>query len=159
MIVVFSDFECQYCALLHPILDSILEQNPTEVSLVYRHFPLSVLHAMATPAAIASECAGLVGRFWEFHDALFRTPSLVSGGEWSAAASQAGIADRDAFSECMTDNDSVDQYVKDDIAAATQLGLNGTPALLLNSRLIRGLPPTPHLTAMIEEALAGTGPR
>ena len=69
-IVEFSDFECPYCALVQPTLDTVLTGAGSDVRLVFKHFPLS-MHAHARPAAIAADCAHAQGRFWEFHDLVF----------------------------------------------------------------------------------------
>jgi protein-disulfide isomerase len=108
---------------------------------------------MATPAAVASECAGLAGKFWQFHDQLFGNPAFVSSAQWDSAAARAGVTDMGRFADCVRSHGAVDQFVQADIADASRLGLTGTPALLLNSTLVIGLPPTPRLGALIEQAI------
>ena len=68
--VSFSDFECPYCARFKLTADQILENYPNDVTLVFKHFPLS-FHQYALPAAVASECAAEQGKFKEMHDKLF----------------------------------------------------------------------------------------
>ena len=41
------------------------------VRFVFRHFPLTLAHPHAQPAAEAAEGAGAQGKFWEMHDVLF----------------------------------------------------------------------------------------
>lgn len=69
-IVEFSDFECPYCSRYKATTDQILEAYPDDVTVVFKHFPLS-FHQYAKPAAIASECAAEQGKFWEMYDELF----------------------------------------------------------------------------------------
>lgn len=72
-LIEYSDFECPFCARIHPRIQRVLDEYPNDVNWVYRHFPLSI-HRNAGPAAIASECvAQLKGNdaFWEFGDELF----------------------------------------------------------------------------------------
>lgn len=73
-IVEFSDFECPFCKRF---FDSSYQQIKKEyidsgkAKLYFRHFPLTQIHPMATPFAIASECANEQGQFWKFHDKIF----------------------------------------------------------------------------------------
>jgi len=75
-VVVFSDFQCSFCAVLMDRLRTIREARPDEVSVVYRHFPIEG-HQHAAPAARASECAAEQGRFEPFHDALFAAQDSI----------------------------------------------------------------------------------
>lgn len=66
-IVEFSDLECPYCRKYFVTLKDLVRTHP-EVSLEWRHFPLSNHEPTATQAARVVECAGEVGgteAFWE----------------------------------------------------------------------------------------------
>lgn len=63
--VVYADYECPSCAVLCRRLADGRER------WVFRHFPVRSKHPRAWAAACAAEAAGLQGRFWEMHDALF----------------------------------------------------------------------------------------
>lgn len=69
-IVEFSDFECPYCSRYKTSMDEVMEKYADDVTLVFKHFPLS-FHQYAKTAAVASECAAEQDKFWEMHDALF----------------------------------------------------------------------------------------
>jgi len=69
-IVEFSDFECPYCTTVYPTIKTVLDEYADEVVFEYRHLPLS-FHENAQKAAEAVECAGVQGKYWEMHDALF----------------------------------------------------------------------------------------
>ena len=43
-----------------------------DLSLAFRHFPLSGIHPYAQQAVKAAEAVGAQGRFWEMHDLLFK---------------------------------------------------------------------------------------
>jgi cyclophilin family peptidyl-prolyl cis-trans isomerase len=53
------------------VLAQLQNNNPDDVRIVYRHFPLASIHDKALLATQASESAGLQGKFWEMHDFLF----------------------------------------------------------------------------------------
>ncbi len=63
--VEFSDFQCPYCSRAVPAVEAILKAYPNDVRVVFMHFPLN-FHEQAMPSAIASQCANLQGKFWEF---------------------------------------------------------------------------------------------
>jgi len=77
-IVMFSDYQCPYCAAAESSVEQVLAQYQGKIQLYYRDFPLS-FHQYSQQAALASRCAGEQGRFWEYHDMLF-----ANQAEWSA---------------------------------------------------------------------------
>lgn len=137
-IVEFSDFECPACASAEPTLKALLSQYPDEVELVYRHFPLSNIHAYAQLAAQASEVAAEQDEFWAYHDLLFDNQN-----EWSSVNSRDTALD--LFIGYMTELDldtegvaeriesqEIKDRVLDDLSAGNQLGVQGTPTFYVN---------------------------
>jgi protein-disulfide isomerase len=78
-IVVFSDYQCPYCARVEPTLKQLLQQNEGKIKIYFRDFPLSSIHPFAEKAAEASRCAGEQGKYWEYHDMLFQKQN-----EWAS---------------------------------------------------------------------------
>jgi cyclophilin family peptidyl-prolyl cis-trans isomerase/protein-disulfide isomerase len=76
-LLVYSDFQCYFCANLAPILRQLSEEFPSDLRLVFRHYPLPQ-NDKAQLAAAAAEAAGAQGQFWEMHDWLF-----AHQAEWS----------------------------------------------------------------------------
>ncbi|MDB4913416.1 MAG: Periplasmic thiol:disulfide interchange protein DsbA [Gemmatimonadetes bacterium] len=149
-LVEFSDFECPFCATLASTLATLQERHPNQIRIVYRHFPLP-FHRAAMPAAIASECAGDDGRFAPFAALLFgeqRSLETVPLGDF---ARRAGVTSMPAFEACRKRLD-VRERVLNDVAAATRLGLQATPTLILGQQMITGTATLPELEAWIREA-------
>ena len=71
VIAVFNDFQWPYCARLVPVLEQVLEKYPNEVKIVFKNFPIRS-HKFAVKAATAALAAERYGKFWEFHDLLFK---------------------------------------------------------------------------------------
>lgn len=151
-VVVFSDFQCPACRMLAESLDSVTARHPSQVAVVYRHFPLSAVHPHATAAARASECAGDQGRFSAFHDALFREQALIGIQPWRRFAEGAGVADLDAFDRCVAGN-APDAAILRDGRAGQRLEVTGTPTLLINQHRVQGAPPLGELERQIVRAL------
>ena len=82
-IVVFSDYQCPYCALLAAVLKQIRQTHPDDVRLVYVNTPLSN-HDKDALATQVVEAADLQGKFWEMHDLLFDKQA-----EWTVLAPEA----------------------------------------------------------------------
>ena len=82
-IVVFSDYQCPYCALLAAVLKQIRLTHPEDVRLVFVNTPLSTRDKDALATQVV-EAADLQGKFWEMHDLLFDKQA-----DWSALAPSA----------------------------------------------------------------------
>lgn len=151
-IVEFSDFECSFCRATAGRIRAIRAKHPRDVALVYRHYPLPY-HAHAAAAARASLCAARQGRFERFHDQLFAHQDSLGVIAWSRLARAAGV-EEPAFSGCLESVTAAD--IEADVRAGDQLGVHGTPTLLVNDRLLRGAPPG-ALEDAVERALREAG--
>ena len=76
-IVEFADFQCPFCAREAPVLEDALAPYGADVRLVFKHFPLASIHPYAQHAALAAECAGEQGMFWQMHDLLLAAGTLI----------------------------------------------------------------------------------
>ena len=131
-IVVFSDFECPVCARAAEHLTAVHQRSPDGVRIVFKHYPIDQLHAMAMSAARAVIAAGNQGKFWEFHDALFADQDAIGPGLYVRAATTLGL-DIDRF-ETERISDATVERVRADRAEAARLGVEGTPAIFVNGR-------------------------
>jgi protein-disulfide isomerase/uncharacterized membrane protein len=149
-IVEFSDFQCPYCGRAARDLRELVGASP-EVTLVFRHFPLDTscnpnlqrqMHSYACLAAYAAECAGNQGRFWEYHDLLFENGRELErdGREALLSYAQRVGLDVAAFTNCL-DDPTTHARIALDVEAAKQAGVNSTPTLFINGRLIEGALP------------------
>jgi protein-disulfide isomerase len=133
-LTVFSDFQCPYCSRLVPFLDQVLASNPTQVRIVFKQFPLR-MHNMAQPAALASLAARDQGKFWPMHDLLFANSAQLSEEKIRSLAQQAGLDlarfDRDRNSQRLRDEVLRDQGL------GQQAGVQGTPTVFVNGKLLR----------------------
>jgi protein-disulfide isomerase len=90
---------------------------------------------MALPAALASLAAREQGKFWPMHDLLFANFNQLSEEQIVALAKKAGL-DMARF-----DKDRQDQKLRDEVlrdqALGQQAGVQGTPTVFLNGRMLR----------------------
>lgn len=112
--------------------------------MIYRHFPLINIHDRAQIAAEANEAAGVQGKFWEYHDTLYEQQAAFSNADDPQAflvdlAGSLGL-DTDRFQADLEDG-TFTPYIEQMIQEAQQIGLPGTPALIVNGDLLPGTPP------------------
>ena len=127
------------------MLERLLDAYPEDVQLVYRHFPLNSIHANAQKAAEAAEAAGAQGGFWEYHDALFARQQEWSSLEADAAhdyfvvlADELGL-DGAALGEDLTNN-TYAEYVTNMEVESLNIGLGGTPSVIVDGFLVPNVP-------------------
>lgn len=138
-IVEFSDFECPYCALAVPVLDSLARVHGDDVRLVYRHYPLSSMHPHADRAAQAAVEAQRQGAFWAYHDLLFRYRDRLTDVDLLGYADSLGL-DVAMFEKALREETHAD-VVAEDLALGRALAVTGTPTFFVNGYRLVGVPP------------------
>ncbi len=151
-IVEFTDFECPSCGGLQPILEELMKEYGDRVKLVVRDFPLNQ-HKHAMKAAEAAEAAREQGRYWEYMALLFQNQKALEVENLKEYASQLGL-DRAKFDEAL-DSGRFREKIQRDIQDGTRLGINSTPSVFINGRLVREKT-IESLKAALEAALKET---
>ncbi|HUF77282.1 MAG TPA: thioredoxin domain-containing protein [Thermoanaerobaculia bacterium] len=154
-IIEFSDFECPFCSRVVPTLDQIQEHYGDRVRLVFKQFPLRSIHPNAQKAAEASLCAEEQGRFWELHDAMFADQRNLAVPALKAKAGEVGL-DPAAFADCL-DSGRYAEAVEEDLQEGSAIGISGTPAMVINGRLLSGAVPYEEIARVVDEELARQG--
>lgn len=152
-ITVFSDFQCPFCKRFAEAFREAQDSMGEGITLRYRHFPMTAIHPQARALAMGSICAAKVGQFESFHDAVFAKQDSLAVLPLSRLAELSGIRDTNLFNSCLKD-DSTRLIVEQDIDAGKDLGVRGTPAVLINQYLVMGDPGFGGLDSLITEALA-----
>jgi protein-disulfide isomerase len=158
----FSDFQCPACGVLEPTLRKIEKDYGDRVRLVFRNFPLKG-HKYAFLAARAAEAAGLQGKFWEMHDAIYdnqeawRDAPAEPRDIFNSYAARLGI-DVQRFKTDIDRQDVTDRVVAD-YNRGISLAVGGTPSIYLNGRQLSADDTLneKNLRARIEEALGAAG--
>jgi protein-disulfide isomerase len=153
-IIEFSDFQCPFCARVEPALQEMLKTYGDKVRLVYRQFPLG-FHANAQKAGEASLCANDQGKFWEMHDAIFADQHALGVDKLKATAARLGL-NTDQFDKCL-DSGKYKAQVQKDVADGVAAGVQGTPTLFINGRVISGAVPFSEIKRVIDDELKRKG--
>ena len=155
-IVEFSDFHCPFCRRVQGTLDRLRATYGDKVRLVYRDFPLDVTHAGARRAAEAARCAGEQGKFWEFHDTLYRSAADASDAALGRLAAQAG-ADPAALARLRGLGPAGGCGAQGLQRGRTALGVNSTPTFFVNGRPFAGAQSFESFAKLIDEELGRVG--
>lgn len=157
MIVEFSDYECPYCHSVEATVKEVLAKYGDKVSLSYRDFPLTAIHAQAEIAAEASRCALDQGKFWEYHDQLFGASKLDKDALVEYARNLK--LDEKQFGSCLTSG-RYKADIQKDTEAGRKAGVNGTPGFFINGISLSGAQPQDAFTRLIDDELGrkGNGP-
>ena len=117
-----------------PVLEQVLEKNPNQVKLVFKNFPIRN-HKFAMPAAIAALAAEKQGKFWEFHDLLFKDYNRLNEQKVKEIAQQLKL-DMEKF-EMDRKDPQIIELIRRDVLEGNQAGVRGTPTIFINGRLLR----------------------
>ncbi len=152
-IVEFSDMDCPFCQKFHDTMNEIVKNYGDDVRWIYRHFPLDGLHPNARTKAIASECAGEQGKFWEYMDVNFES-GLADTAE---LAKRAGVKDLDKFNKCVSEQKYASDVQADEQDGAGA-GAQGTPYSVVISPdgemiPVSGAQPYANVEAVIKQFL------
>lgn len=153
-IVEFSDLQCPFCK---QFADATFGQIKSEyvdsgkVRIVYRHYPLRAIHPDAANAGMAAECANEQGKFWEFHDEVYKNQTALSLDSLKKYATNIGL-NKSRFDSCL-DSQKYKATIEEDESLGNSVGVSGTPAFFINGKLISGAMPFDSFKTEIEAAL------
>lgn len=159
VMIEYSDLQCPFCRQFAQNTEPELVKKYVEsgqLRIEWRN--LAFFGEESERAARAGWAAGQQGRFWELHALMFENaPDKKNTGVFTADrltewAGQAGVADLARFRADM-DSDAARAAVTADITEAVGIGVNSTPAFLINGRPILGARPLEQMVAVIEAGL------
>jgi protein-disulfide isomerase len=157
---MFGDFQCPVCGQFARTIEPAFFPKYVDtgkVKFVWRDY--AWIGDESFVAAQAARCAGQQGHFWAFHDYLFAHQHGENLGDFTQAnleqfAGDLGL-DTGAFSTCMGSGKEY-QSIKASVGYGLGLGVDVTPAFLINGDLRIGAPPLNRLEALMEYYLART---
>ena len=146
----WSDYQCPFCRNAQEVLARLRAEFPDTVRIVFKDFPLRS-HPLAVPAALAARCAGVQGRYWEYHDLLFVAQPDFSREDLLAYAGRLGL-DVEPFTRCL-DSARFQDAVLADQREGREAGVRATPTFFVNGRKIEGALPIEAFREAIKQAL------
>lgn len=143
-LVEFFDYACPYCKASNPAVDRLVSEDK-QLRVVYRELP--ILGPDSVAAARISLQASQIGRFGQFHDALWSAgrpaPETIA-----AAARAAGLP------PSVPNDPQAEAELKRNFDLAGKLGATGTPLFIIGNKVLNGAVGYEPLKAAIAEARA-----
>jgi protein-disulfide isomerase len=149
-IVEFFDTRCPYCRKMEPVMTQFLAQDHN-VRLVYKDLP--ILGPASTLGSKALLAAQKQGGYEKMRDAVMKLPPDTTMPMIQAEAEKLGL-DAARLTHDM-DDPSVQQRIDANLKLAHQLGIQGTPALVVGGELVPGALDLGELQKVVTEARKG----
>ncbi len=157
-IIEFSDYQCPACRKSHEVVRRLQDEYRGRIQWIFKDYPLQ-MHKYAEKAAEAAGCAADQGKFREYQDALFAADGDLTPDRLRDIAAGLGM-NVDQFEACLNQGKHKNE-VEQDLAEGRRIGVDSTPSLLINGKLITGSAGLNRLKKMIDRELkeAGAGDR
>ncbi len=165
-LIDFSDFQCPMCKRhvdnTEQQINSTYVQNG-DIAYVFKHLPNRGFDSM--PAALAAQCTNDQGKFWQYHEALYKNQGKIDSGWVSSEnlkkfASQIPAINMEQFNSCF-ESKKYEDVVKSDASLANSLGFTETPSFIIvkndgsNPQKIEGPKPFPVFQLEIDKIIKG----
>src|SRR5262249_23070862 len=136
---IYGDFQCPACATASRVVDELQREYQGKMRVILHEYPLE-MHRHAKEAAMAAEAAGLQGKFWEMHDALYQYQDVWSkitdvSFFFESYARMIGL-DLQQFNEDRKSMKVEDMVIEDGTDGMAR-GVQNTPTLFLNGNLLK----------------------
>ncbi|HEY7351372.1 MAG TPA: thioredoxin domain-containing protein [Terriglobales bacterium] len=169
VVVNFDDFECPFCSRAHKTLfPELLKEYGDKVAFIYKDFPLSDVHPWAIHAAVDANCLAAQNNdaYWDFADYIHANQVEVNSSKGrdgqfaaldhiTATEGQKFKVDEAKLDTCIKaqKTDAVNASVKE----AESLGVDGTPTMFVNGRLVNGARSADEFRVILDAALRDAG--
>jgi protein-disulfide isomerase len=155
-LVEVSDYHCPFCRrqTLQTMPRLVAEYvNTGKVRYVFVDYPIAQLHPDSFKSHEAAACAGDQGKYWQMHNLLFTNSPARDASQLTASADTLGV-DTKKFEACLNGGNGGAHApaIRESIARMQQLGVGGTPLVLI------GLTPAPGSPMKVVSAVYGAKP-
>ncbi len=130
-IVEFADFQCPFCAEVSPFIKNLVETSNGRIRIHYNFFPLKG-HERALDAGCAALAAARQGKFFDYHNILYKNRHALSDDDLVKYARDLGL-NLDAFNADRKDKATIDR-IRSEKRLGSTLGVDRTPTLFFNGK-------------------------
>lgn len=158
-LVIFSDYQCPYCAQWNEETLPLMMAHAESGDLRIEWRDVNVFGADSARASRASYAAALQGKFWEYHNALFPdghtlNETGLSNEALISLATELGL-DAEQFTADLNSESTYEQ-INTNQQLGLSLGAYSTPAFILGGQPIMGAQPSGVFEQTLQAALANT---
>lgn len=147
-VIQFFDYKCPFCHQSNAWTQNLVASRD-DVRVIFKELP--VLSENSTGAARAAIAAARQDKYWAFHNALMTARGDLNPAQVMQIAASVGLDVAKLQADMASDD--VTAMLDGVRAQATSLGINGTPAFVVNGQLINGWQPE-----LVEAAIATAAP-
>ena len=137
----YSDFQCPACAHIQPTVQRILELYKGKIRLVFKYYPLTMMHKNALGAAHAAQCAAEQNQFWPYGDELFakqtQWATLADPTTSFMAIAQDAKLDTVRYATCVADP-SKEAIILADVQEGKARQVSATPTFFVGDQRLLG---------------------
>lgn len=148
-VVEFFDYNCGYCKRALKEVQAVLAEDK-DVRFVLKDMP--ILSPQSQTAAHWSLAAQRQGKYFEFHQKVMNHQGGISETSLAEIAKEVGL-DVEKMKKDAADP-KIAEIVMQNVKVATDLGLRGTPAFIINDRVIGGYIELEEMKRIISEVRA-----
>ncbi|USQ81991.1 thioredoxin domain-containing protein [Ornithinimicrobium faecis] len=156
-LVIFSDYQCPYCARWSEDTLPVMLERAEAGDLRVEWRDVNIFGVASERASRAAYAAALQDSFWDYHDALYPDGETRSEGDLSQEALEALAGDlgldTEKFAEDMH-SPATDQAIAGNAKLGLDIGAYSTPAFILGGQPIVGAQPTQVFVDALDTALA-----
>jgi len=135
-VVEYFDYNCPFCKALAPAFHAFINQDHA-AAVLYKEWP--VFGGVSVYAARSALAANFQGKYLQAHDALISAPRLAQNSQVDAALRSAGVDMAQLKKDLLAHRESIEGQLKRNDIEARDLGLRGTPGVLVGRRLVSGI--------------------
>lgn len=147
-LIAVMDYRCPFCRKIEPILQDVIARNP-DVRVVYRVLP--IFKDSSLREAKLAMAAGKQGKFKEMHERLIVRESPVTNEVVKTYIQELGLNENQLHNDMASWQAS--KEIMDTVNAASELGVTGTPSLIIDRTLYKptiGLPTVDSIEKVID---------
>ncbi|OSQ37182.1 DsbA family protein [Thalassospira mesophila] len=133
-VVEFFDYQCGYCKRAFDDVMAMADDDTRKIRTIFLELP--ILTPESVVAARAALAAQKQGKYLELHRAMMGSRGKLSNDRIDELAAGAGIDVAQMHKDM--DSDDVKKELSRNSGMAKAIGVNGTPAFLINGTLVPG---------------------
>lgn len=148
----FFDYHCGYCKRFYPEISQLLKEDKN-VRVIFREFPiLSEDSQTAAKGALAVYSIDKT-KYFDYHVLLMQSSGQFTEDSLAETAKKVGI-EPETFKKAFN-NPEIEKDLQRNKMLAGNLGISGTPSIIIGTQLMPGAVPYSVLKAKVEEARSG----
>lgn len=152
-IIGYMDYNCPYCKMMIPELESLMGSDP-KVRVLYKEWP--IFGEVSENASRIALAANYQGKYHEVHRAFMVAPGRIdSDATARRLAADAGLDMAQLDADLTAHRAEIDAVIRRNTVEASALALRGTPAFVINGVLIPGGLKKEQFEALISRIRSG----